>query len=326
MGQILRSKYTLALAGIVAIISIIAFFVVPPRTRDTVRVVTPPAIIASLPHWVAEERGFYREAGVDVTAIAVSNSAVMAQAITSRDADVLPAVSLVDVIANQHRALDRPLIFSHSRMVKNPPFESVLVLTGSTLVTFRDLAGKRVAVYLGATSTEAVKLFLRKNGVDPSSVIFRPLPPPEHIAALERGDVDAAHLYEPIRTQALGGNLCRELVRSVYASLNEPSAIGVSALSARFVSEHPKVTERYLEAWDRSIIFIREHPDDARAILANRMALLPGVAKTATWVDATRYSELDLDALSRTVATVKEMGLVPADVDSNPSSYVYGHK
>jgi len=326
MRKALGSKLMLFGAVALAIVAVVLFIVVPPKTRDTVRVVNPPSIIASLPHWVAEERGFYRDAGIEVKAIAVSSSALMAQAITSRDADVLPAVSLVDVLANQGQALDRPLIFSHSRMVKDPPFESILVLTGSKLATFKDLAGKRIAVYPGATSTEAVKLFLRENGVDPISVVFRPLPPPEHITALERGDVDASHLYEPLRTQALAGKLCRELVRSVYAYLNEPSAIGVSAISSRFAMERPKAAQRYLEAWDRSIIFIREHPDEARAILAQRLKLSPDVAKSATWVDATLLAELDMNALSLTVATVKKMGLVPDGVDANPSSFVYARK
>jgi len=322
----LRSRLALFGAAVLAIIAVVLYLIAPAKTRDVVRVVNPPSIIASLPHWVAEERGFYKEAGVEVKAIAVSSSAVMAQAITSGDADVLPAVSLLDVLTSQGQALNRPLVFSHSRMVKNPPFESILVPHASTLTTAKDLAGKRVAVYPGATSTEAVKLFLRENGVDPNTVTFRPLPPPEHITALERADVDASHLYEPLRTQALTGHLCRELVRSVYASLNEPSAIGVSALSSRFAVDHPNAARRYLQAWDRSVTFIRDHPDDARGILARRLNLPPAVAQSATWVDATLLKELDINTLSRTVATVQKMGLLPAGFDTDPSNFVYRYK
>lgn len=320
MHGILRSRILLIVLLLAVVGSLAILFAVGKPKRDAVRIVTPPAIIASLPHWIAEKEGFYKDEGLDVRTITQTNSQYMAQAITSNDADILPAVSLVDVINNQSQALDRPLIYSHSRMRSDPAFESILVISSSTIKSPKDLEGRRIAVYPGATATECVRLYLKNSGVDTTKITFKPLPPPEHVPALQRGDVDASHLYDPNRTQALQGNLCREVIRGIYPSLNEPSAIGCSAVSARFVQENAAALQKYLRAWDRAIRFIRTNPDEARQVLAEKLNLSPDVAKNATWVDATTSDELDPKAIRSTIETIQRLGLITKDFDPAAAS------
>lgn len=322
MRRLLKSKKTLVGLLIAIAVGLIIYFAIGKPERDTIRIVTPPSIIASLPHWIAEEKGFYRDEGLTVRTISVTSSQYMAEAISANDADVLPAVSLVDVINHQFKALDRPLMYSHSRMRSNPPFESVLVLSGSPIKSPKDLENRRIAVYPGATATECLRTYLAEKGVDVTTITFRPIGPPEHVPALQRGDVDACHLYDPHRTQAIQGGLCRELIRGIYPSFNEPSAIGCSAVSARFAQEQPEALKKYLRAWDRSIGVIRDDPETARAILARKLNLSPEVARNATWVDATLSNELDLTVVQSTIATIRKFGLIPADFDASNPSYV----
>lgn len=322
MRHLLQSKKTLVGLLIAIAVGLVIYFVIGKPERDTVRIVTPPSIIASLPHWIAEEKGFYRDEGLFVRTVSITSSQYMAEAISANDADVLPAVSLVDVINSQLKALDRPLIYSHSRMRSNPPFESVLVLSGSSIQSVKDLENRRIAVYPGATATACLRTYLAEQGVDVSTITFRPIGPPEHVPALQRGDVDACHLYDPHRTQAIQGGLCRELIRGVYPSFNEPSAIGCSAVSARFAQEHPEALKKYLRAWDRSIKVIRDDPDTARAILARRLNLSPEIARNATWVDATLSTELDSGAIRATIETIRKFGLVRSDCDATETFYM----
>jgi NitT/TauT family transport system substrate-binding protein len=323
MRQLLKAKKTLVILLVAIGIGLIVFFTIGKPEPDTVRIVTPPSIIASLPHWIAEEKGYYRDEGLAVRTVSVTSSQYMAEAISANDADVLPAVSLVDVINSQIKALDRPLIYSHSRMRSNPPFESVIVLTGSSIASPKDLDNRRIAVYPGATATECLRTYLAEQGINVSAITFRPLVPPEHVPALQRGDVDASHLYDPDRTLAIQGGLCRELIRGVYPSFNEPSAIGCSAVSARFAQERPEALKKYLRAWDRSIGIIRDDPETARTILARKLNLSPEVAINATWVDATMSAELDLKAIQSTIATISKFGLVPTDFDASDPSYIW---
>ena len=306
------AKTTSFLLGLVAVLLLANYFVTNPPPVD-IRVVAPPEIIASLPHWVAEDEGFYDDENITVHTVSLTNSALMVQALSADDADILPAVSLVEVLNSVAGSTLPPQIFSHSRMRLSSPFDSLLVSQGAATATLRDLPGKRIAVYPGTTASETLRHFLSDNNIDSESITFIPLPPPEHVMALQRGDVTAAYVYEPTRTQLLQSGRTRELYGSIYASLNNPSAIGVSVVSSRFVQERREVADRFFRVWDRSIQFIRTDTR-AHAILATRLGISEGVAKAATWVDVTQLRELDIEVVRQTAQLFQEIGLVDSTV------------
>jgi ABC-type nitrate/sulfonate/bicarbonate transport system substrate-binding protein len=298
-------RVLIALAVFIVALVVINYLVRPPVTYD-IRVVTPPSIIPSLPHWVAVEKGFYKEAGLNVLTIDITNSTLMVQALTTGDADVLPAVALVDVI-NAKASPNRPLIFSHSRLKTEPPFDALIVMRGSPISNLKELEGKKIAVYPGPTAQAAAKMFLERNNVNVGAIQFVTLPPPEHINSLQRGDVAASYMYEPLLTANLETGKVREISNSIYASLQDPSAIGVSVLSSRFFTDRNEVAKRYLAVWDRSIQFIRDHPAEARDILASRLKITKDVAQKATWVDATRVDEVDRNAVRATASLFQQV-------------------
>jgi len=172
-----------------------------------------------------------------------------------------------------------------------------------------------VAVYPGMTSELAVKHFLKASGVDVEKVKFVKLPPPEHESSLLRGDVHAIHVYEPFRTLSLQNGKTREISESIYASLNEPSGIGCSAISRNFYRTNPKTANKFLDAWDEAILFIRNNPEESRRILSKRLSLPESVGKNATWVDATSTSETNYKILSETISSAKSAGIVSGDFD-----------
>ncbi|WP_411725265.1 ABC transporter substrate-binding protein [Methyloglobulus sp.] len=298
---------------------VIALFVVyvrigPPPVVKTVRVITPPAIIASLPVWIAEEKGMFLNRGLNIQLVDLTNSQLMVEAMLAGNVDVLPAVSLADLVntgGTGNIALLQVKIFSHSRMKKIPPFESILTSTGNAIGNIKELEGRRIAVYPGMTSELAVKYFLRSSGVNQENIRYIKLPPPEHEPALLRGDVDAIHVYEPFRTLSLQNGKARELAGSVYATLNEPSGIGCSAISRNFYRDKTDAAEKFLDAWNEAIDFIRDNPAEARKVLSQRLGLPETVAASATWVDATKTDETSYQILSDTVSSAKSAGIIP---------------
>src|SRR5436190_10503471 len=133
----MNSKRVLfALVSVVVLLVIVNYLLKPPVTYD-IRIVTPPSIIPSLPHWVAIERGFYKDAGLKVLNIDVTSSTLMVQALTSGDAEILPAVALVDVV-NAKASPNRPLIFSQSRLKVEPPFDAMIVMRGSLISNLKE--------------------------------------------------------------------------------------------------------------------------------------------------------------------------------------------
>lgn len=75
--------------------------------------------------------------------------------------------------------------------------EALVARNGSGVDKIADLAGKKVAVPFVSTTHYSLLAALEHEGVDPKSVEILNLRPPEIAAAWERGDIDAAYVWDP---------------------------------------------------------------------------------------------------------------------------------
>ncbi len=75
--------------------------------------------------------------------------------------------------------------------------EALVARNGSGIAKISDLAGKKVAVPFVSTTHYSLLAALKHEGVDPKSVEILNLRPPEIAAAWERGDIDAAYVWDP---------------------------------------------------------------------------------------------------------------------------------
>ncbi len=84
--------------------------------------------------------------------------------------------------------------------------EALVVRNGSGINGWKDLVGKKVATPFVSTSHYQLLAGLRAEGIDPKGVDIVNLRPPEIAAAWERGDIDAAFIWDPAlaRTKATG--------------------------------------------------------------------------------------------------------------------------
>ncbi|MFO1069522.1 MAG: taurine ABC transporter substrate-binding protein [Geminicoccaceae bacterium] len=75
--------------------------------------------------------------------------------------------------------------------------EALVVRNGSGVNAPADLAGKKVAVPFVSTTHYSLLAALEHWGIDPKSLEILNTRPPEIIAAWERGDIDAAYVWDP---------------------------------------------------------------------------------------------------------------------------------
>jgi NitT/TauT family transport system substrate-binding protein len=319
-----KSSFIIVFAIIIVFFAIKYF--IPSKEKVVVNVVFPPSLIASLPHWVALENNYYQEAGISINPYEVNDSKLMIGAIYSKDADFLPAVSLSDVINTSSNKAVKPIIFSHSRMTLNPSFEALLVSFNSSIKNYKDLENKRIGVYPGVTSEATVKKFLEDHNVDIGTIKISQLAPPEHMKMLQNGQIDCSHSYEPFKSMMLSDNNAKPLSPSLYASFNEPSAIGVSVISPYFVDEHPEIAEKLLAVWDKAVDFIENHEAEARKILKQKLKLTQQVAENAVWVNVTKVEDFSKSTLKSTIESYKTIGLIDANFNLTKSYYLPRHR
>lgn len=95
--------------------------------------------------------------------------------------------------------------------------EALIVRNGSGINSVKDLKGKKVATPFVSTAHYQLMAVMKVNGVDAKGVNVMNLRPPEIAAAWERGDIDAAFIWDPVLTKIKGNGKMIESSKTIGA-------------------------------------------------------------------------------------------------------------
>jgi len=95
--------------------------------------------------------------------------------------------------------------------------EALIVRNSSGIKSVKDLKGKKVATPFVSTAHYQLMAIMKVNGVDAKDVNVMNLRPPEIAAAWERGDIDAAFIWDPVLTKIKGNGKMIESSKTIGA-------------------------------------------------------------------------------------------------------------
>jgi len=95
--------------------------------------------------------------------------------------------------------------------------EALVVRNGSGINSVKDLKGKKVATPFVSTAHYQLMAIMKVNGVDAKNVNVMNLRPPEIAAAWERGDIDAAFIWDPVLAKIKGNGKMIESSKTIGA-------------------------------------------------------------------------------------------------------------
>jgi len=265
-------------------------------------------IVASLPLFVAEEKGFFKDEGIQYEATVIATSNQLVDAIVAGNLDCYIESSAVPVLAVELQSHGKLKVFSVSEITPQAPFDALLVKEDSPIKTLSDLSGKKIGVFPGSTATSLLKKYLKDNGVDVSSITFIPLPPANQLTALIEGSIDALHAYEPTTAIAMSKGGIRQIYGSVYAAMLSPNPQGVAAISAAFVEKHPNTAARIISAFEHAMVYMKEHDAETRQILAKKMGLSEDVAKRCVFLYMLPHDQIPVDIFQRYSDMLTDLG------------------
>jgi len=210
---------------------------------------------------VAAAKGFFAAEGLQVTPIIHSYGKACLQEVVDGKADFATVA-------------ETPFMFS---VLKGEKITVIANIEASTMnnavVARRDagisepahLRGKRVAFTPGTTSEVFMDAILLAIGLPRAGIHGVPMPPDEMERALVEGRVDAACTWNyplAIIKRRLGANGILIYDREVFTE-----TFNIAAQQA-FVRRNPAAVERLLRALIRAEGFVKEHPEEAQAIVA----------------------------------------------------------
>ncbi|HLI26373.1 MAG TPA: ABC transporter substrate-binding protein [Chloroflexota bacterium] len=223
--------------------------------RAAVKVgVTPLLTVSGL--YVALERGYFQEQGLDVTTENISDPTNMVPSLATGQIDVgngALSAGLWNAIA---RGADVRLVALQSSVRPGLPGSAYIVrkqdLDSGVFTDFASLRGKRVSINGRGNFTHIVLVkALEQGGLTQADVDLVDMGQPDAAVALANGSIDVATLSEPIRTGVL--------------------AQGFAAVWKDFSEIYPG---QQATAWVYSPQFARERPDAGRRFM---VALLQGI-------------------------------------------------
>ncbi|MBL8287995.1 MAG: taurine ABC transporter substrate-binding protein [Rubrivivax sp.] len=114
--------------------------------------------------------------------------------------------------------------------------EALIARNGSGVASVKDLKGKKVATPFVSTSHYQLMVQLKLEGVDAKAVNVMNLRPPEIAAAWERGDIDAAFIWDPVLSKIKGNGKAIASSKSIGAK-GYPTFDGL-VVNAKWAAEH----------------------------------------------------------------------------------------
>jgi NitT/TauT family transport system substrate-binding protein len=261
-----------ALAGLIAALALLAVGAAAPDARAAgVKIaVGGSSCICYLPSILAEQLGYYKEAGVDVELIDFKGGSTALTAVLGGSADVVSGFYDHTVELASKKPMQSIVIFD-----KLPGL--VLMVSpksNDSVKTIADLVGKTVGVSAPGSSTDFfLKYLLRKNGIDPNKVAVVGIGNgATSVAAMEQNQVQAAVMVEPAATQMAARHADQRIlsdtrtVKDTIAVFGGEYPAGSFYMLTSWVKAHPTESEKLAEAMVRTLQWIHTHtPEEIMA-------------------------------------------------------------
>ena len=229
---------------------------------------TGPAIklgFSAWPGWfpwqVAEEMGFFEEAGIDVELVWFEGylDSINAFAAGQLDANTQ---TLNDTLASVAAGCAQRIVLVNDNSTGNDQ-----IIVTADITSIEDLVGKEIGIEVGVVDHFLLALGLEDAGLSLDDVNVVSLETGAAAAAFSAGQLDAVGAFAPFTTQAL----TREGSHILFDSSDFPGAIPDHlVVSGELVDERPEVVQGLINAWYLTLAFIEENPDEAIEIMAER--------------------------------------------------------
>jgi NitT/TauT family transport system substrate-binding protein len=211
------------------------------------------------PLYLAQQKGFFRDAGIDAELIVLTGLAERNSALKAGRIDALAApVDYFVLSAGNNLSATITMAIDESNGADG------IVATGD-IKTVADLRGKKVAFQRGLPSEFFLRALLQQNGLTLDDVKPVDMETAQAGAAFISKQVDAAVIWEPWLTKA-----SQEGNGHVLASSRDYPNLIVDCLAFNqgVVSKSPEQVQAIVNAVLRAIAYAKAHPDEANAIMA----------------------------------------------------------
>ncbi|HEX9454689.1 MAG TPA: ABC transporter substrate-binding protein [Candidatus Binatia bacterium] len=268
--------------------------------------------VAFLPIYLTQDKGFFKDEGLDVLVVMFNAGATNLQAMIGGDVQIM-AGGVPETVLARAGGADIKNFWAISNVM---PFQ---IYGSASMKSLKDSKGKKFAISrFGSLSEFLTRSALRQAGVDPKDVTMLQIgATPARFTTLATGIVDATLLWFPVTERAKAAGLTKLLdLKELYPNWTN---VGFIARES-WLAKEKEQTSKFLRAYQRGVKHARENRDDGIRALRKYVGL--NAAEAAAGYDEYRDSfPMDgriLDAgITATVEQELETGRLKAKLSLN---------
>lgn len=277
--------------------------------KSTVVVGSLPAL-SQAPVALAQAKGYFAEEGLTVKVQPVGDGPAALTALISGQNDISLGSYTAPIKAQSTGAGDLKII--NEMLVSTPNMMNIMTLPGSKVKQPSDLSDAKIAISApGAISDIGAKAAMQERGINFAESKFVKLSFPDMLAALQRGQVDAAVMPEPYISQSAktaGAITVMDCFSGGTADFPQAGAFTTS----KFAKENPNTLAAFQRAIQKAQVTGQNR--------AEMTPLLPQFAKIspelAPIVELGQIpTSMDAARLQRVSSLMKRFGQIDKDVD-----------
>jgi NitT/TauT family transport system substrate-binding protein len=278
--EVKNSRRLFALLALIALLPLLVSSSCKGPATKTYRIGLGPWVGFG-PLYLAQEKGFFRDAGVTVDLSVLTGLSERNSALKSGQVDALAApVDYFVLSAGNH--LETTIVMEIDESVGGDG-----IIANSSIQKFEDLKARRVAFQRGLPSEFFLRALLQQHGMRLEDLKAIDMETAQAGAAFIAKQLDAAGLWEPWLTKAKeqgGGHI-------LASTKDYPNLIvDCVAFNRDVVSQHADDVQKIVNAIFRAIDYWKDHPQEANAIMAPHFQV--DAAKYAVILSGARFADL----------------------------------
>jgi len=226
--------------------------------------------------WIAEEKGYFEENGLDVTVKAYDTGIETKNALLAGEVDVADTVDFVISGLGFEEADIKVLASINTAII-----DYIIARKDRGISSLDDLKGKKIGIKRGSSAEYYLGRTLILNNLSLQDVELVAIHPPDMPEAIAQGKVDATITWHPHNyhiKSSLGDNAI------VWSAHGGQDVYWVVFCKDEFVQKYPEKIRRLLNALIQAEEFVRHDDSEAKEIIARRVNLdLPYIE--SVWSD-----------------------------------------
>ncbi|MEE6260420.1 ABC transporter substrate-binding protein [Plantactinospora sonchi] len=265
--------------------------------------------------WVAKEKGFYRDAGLDVE-VQLGAPATNNQVLLSGKAQFTYSdVTQLMIQTGGRRITDMRVIAA----VHQSTLVAIFAPEGSGVTTPKDLEGRKVGVAAGSITSSLLPAYGRLAGFDANKLEFAEATPQNLVGLLASGQVDVLSTFVITRNTVETVTRKKMVVMPVADHLPELLGTGLTT-TVGYARDNPDLVRRFQEASMKGLRYTIEHPDEAAKIMkasnpaVNEQGAAAEIRLMAPYVTSAPggvFGAIDEQRAARAITVLQGAGLVP---------------